>query len=501
MRSWPNFPLIYEINTWVWLHELSQKAGRRITLAEVPQDELACLAAYGFDGIWLMGVWQRSSQARSIARTRPDLQQAYRRALPDFTRADVVGSPYAIKEYRVDETLGGDAALASLRGRLSNLGIALMLDFVPNHMAIDHPWLKSYPHRFVQGDGERLASDPDNYFAVAVDGEEHIFAHGRDPNSAGWPDTAQLDYRQDETRKALIEQLQSVAARCDGVRCDMAMLVVRDVFIRTWGGAFDFPEVEFWPAAINEVKSSHPEFLFVAEVYWDMQWELQRQGFDYTYDKRLYDRLIQGRTDPIRSHLSASMDYQEHLARFIENHDELRAAEAFGHARSKAAAVLCLTLPGLRLFHDGQLEGRRIKLPVELGRRSQEEPDAVIVDFYSRLIGQLTKPIYHRGHWQLLKPQPADSDEAGYESVIAHQWSAHERCIITAVNLSGQDIHFRLPINWAGLKNDNWQLRDSLNGYTYECNRDELQMPGLQIALGAHDYRLLEMKPAEGEKS
>src|SRR5947209_4175363 len=138
MNFWRKYPTVYEINTWVWLDELSRAHGRRVTLGDVPQDELERIAGLGFDAVWLMGVWERSPAARQISRTNPSLLEEYARTLPDFTEEDIVGSPYAIIAYRVDPAMGGDEGLADFRARLSATKLALILDFVPNHMAIDH---------------------------------------------------------------------------------------------------------------------------------------------------------------------------------------------------------------------------------------------------------------------------------------------------------------------------------------------------------------------------
>src|ERR1700753_2613083 len=152
MSLWRKYPTIYEINTWVWLGELSRAVGRRVTLGDVPQDELEKLARSGFDAVWLMGVWERSMAARRISRTNPALLEEYARTLHDFTEEDIVGSPYAIVAYRVDLALGGDDGLADFRTRLGAAGLRLILDFVPNHMAIDHPWVSEDPQRLVQSD-------------------------------------------------------------------------------------------------------------------------------------------------------------------------------------------------------------------------------------------------------------------------------------------------------------------------------------------------------------
>jgi hypothetical protein len=325
MNSWPKYPTVYEINAWVWLNDLSRAYGRALTLGDVPQTELERLAEFRFDALWLMGVWERSPGARQISRTNPGLLEEYRHILPDYTEEDVVGSPYAIRGYRVDAALGGDEGLAEFRARMLRSGLRLVLDFVPNHMAIDHGWVTEHPERLVEGDAERLEREPRNYFRVGDAAGARVFAHGRDPYFEGWPDTVQLDFRRAETRDAMTEALLSVAARCDGARCDMAMLVTREIFLRTWGGEFDAPSAEFWPEAIHTVKSAHPDFLLMAEVYWEMEYRLQQQGFDFAYDKRLYDRLLTDDATGVRAHLRADLSYQSRLARFTENHDERRA--------------------------------------------------------------------------------------------------------------------------------------------------------------------------------
>jgi len=287
-----------------------------------------------------------------------------------------------------------------------------------------------------------------------------------------------------------------VAGRCDGIRCDMAMLVTQDIFQRTWGGQFDPPHAEFWPCAVTGVKAAYPDFLLLAEVYWDLEWELQQQGFDYTYDKRLYDRLLEGDPLQVQMHLKAAMDYQRHLARFIENHDERRAAEAFGVAHSRVAAVLALTLPGFRLLHQGQLEGRQVKLPVQLGRRLPEVPLADLQSFYGRLLEALRHPVFHDGDWLLLRPQPEWQGNQSYRQVVAHRWTLEGAHRVVAANLSGEPAQFFLPVEIPALAGQSWQLRDLLNDETYVRGGDEMLGRGLYVDLPGYGYHLLEFQPA-----
>jgi glycosidase len=450
-----------------------------------------------------MGVWERSPASRRIAQDDVALQVGYRLALPDdYTSADVIGSPYAIHGYRVDPRLGGDAALAALRERLRQLGLLLILDFVPNHLAVDHPWVLNHPDRFVQGSPASLLNEPHGYFSLEVGGRPLVFAHGRDPGFPGWTDTFQLDYRQPETRQTMVETLISVAAYCDGVRCDLAMLVLHDVFLR-WGGEFDPPGAEFWPEAIRAVKTRYPDFLMLAEVYWDLEFKLQELGFDYAYDKRLYDRLMHENAASVRSHLGAGLDdqgrrdnleYQRHLARFVENHDEARAVSVFGMPRSLAAAVLALMLPGLRLLHDGQIEGRQLKLPVQLGRRHPERPQPGIESFYRRLLAELTDPVFHDGEWRLLEPQEAWPENASYQSFVAYSWTYGDERRLVAVNMSPDRSQCYIPCRPAGLGGAAWDLRDLLSDRQYRRCGDALQDPGLYLDVAGYDYHVFELR-------
>src|SRR5262245_46437312 len=173
----PPHPLVFEIDTWPWLTALTESEGRPVDLGNVPAVVWDSVTDAGYDLVWLMGVWQRSPAGIGVARDNPDLMQSFKNALPDFTDDDVVGSPYCVRDYVVDERLGGRAGLASARAALRARGVGLLLDFVPNHVAPDHPWVSDHPDRFVLGDAADLERDPATY----VDLGGRVFAHGRDP--------------------------------------------------------------------------------------------------------------------------------------------------------------------------------------------------------------------------------------------------------------------------------------------------------------------------------
>jgi glycosidase len=264
----------------------------------------------------------------------------------------------------VDEHLGGREGLAIARGELARRGLKLILDFVPNHVAPDHPWVTQHPEYFIQGNAGDAKNDPASFFEAGG----KVFACGRDPYFPAWPDVLQLNAFQPGLRKAVIETLSDMAGQCDGIRCDMAMLMLNDIFGRTWGArAGEKPASDYWRTVIPATQGKHPEFKFMAEAYWDLEWELQQQGFDFCYDKKLYDRLEHDPAESVRLHLCAGQAYQDRLVRFIENHDEPRAAAAFMPAKGRAAAVTVATLPGARLLHEGQFEGRKVRLRFSSG--------------------------------------------------------------------------------------------------------------------------------------
>ena len=276
MPGWPRSPLIYEINTWVWLQELASRAGRAVTLASVPAEAWDALAALGIDAVWFMGVWRRSQAGIAIANDTPSLVDDFRRALPDYQPHDNVGSPYCVRDYDVDPALGGTAGLAAARQALADRGIRLLLDFVPNHVALDHPWVASRPDYFVRGTARDLHDDPASFFRAGTD----VLAHGRDPNFPAWPDVLQLNAFSPALREAAIDTLDRIGGLCDGVRCDMAMLLITEIFARTWGvRAGAPPATEFWDQVIHAVRQRRPALMFIAEAYWDREWDLQQQGF------------------------------------------------------------------------------------------------------------------------------------------------------------------------------------------------------------------------------
>jgi hypothetical protein len=481
---WPRYPAIYEINIWVWLSEMSEKYGKSIDLSSVPSAEWDAVAAFGFDAVWLMGVWERSPAGLAIANQNPTLLDAFRRALPDFRSGDNVGSPYCVRDYVVDENLGGPECLAAARRELAKRGMNLLLDFVPNHVAPDHPWVAQHPEYFIRGSGEDFKNSPCSYMDVCGG----VFACGRDPYFPAWPDVLQLNAFQPGLRRAAIDTMSNIARQCDGVRCDMSMLFLNSIFERTWSDrAGPRPTTEYWVEVISATKEKHPGFLFIAEAYWGLEWELQQKGFDFCYDKTLYDRMEHGNPESIRLHLIADLAYQDKLLRFVENHDEPRCAATFYSGQQRAVALTAATLPGTKLFHEGQFEGRKVRLPVFLGRRPAEHFDRELYQFYTSLLEAVNRPVFHDGHWNLCD-RTGWPDNVSFQNLVAWCWALHDERYLIVVNLSHCPSQARIRVPWSDTGGGTWQLMDSLSGAYYERDGSELLSPGLYVELGPWDY-------------
>jgi len=480
-------PTLYQVNIRVWLQQLAKQLSRPATLDDIPDATIDHWVQSGFDWIYILGAWQTGTIAPQISRTNPEWVAEYHRLLPDLTDADVSGSCFALVDYTTNQAIGGNEAMGRLRDRLHQRGLKLMLDFVPNHTAPDHPWVQRHPEFYVAGTEEQLAQAPQNYCQLG----DCIFAYGRDPYFPGWRDTLQLNYGNAEFQAAQMNELLNIAQLGDGVRCDMAMLILPEIFERVWG----IPIAPFWEPAIAKVHHHHPDFVFMAEVYWDMEWTLQQLGFNYTYDKRLYDRLRAGHARPVREHFWADLDYQNKSARFLENHDEARAAHAFPPGVHQAAAILTFLSPGLRFFHQGQFEGFKEHISIHLQRGPNEPVDADIQAFYQKLLACLQNPILKQGNWQLVDCYPAWHDNWSSDDFIAFSWRGKDgKWMLVVVNYADHDSQCYLKIPGAGdLAHHHYQLKDLMSAAEYDRPGDLFLTNGVYFDLPAWGYHVFEL--------
>lgn len=484
-----NHPILYEINTRCWLRDLSEQRGGKITLAKVPDAEFERWRHLGFTHIWLMGVWTTGPRCRSLDLKGRSLQDTFNKILPGWTEGDVPGSPYAVGAYEVPPALGGEAGLKIFRKKLNAVGLKLLLDFVPNHVGLDFSWVTERPQLFVQS-----AVNVPGTFEQQTSAGPRWLAHGKDPNFPPWSDTVQLDYRRPETRIAMIELLESVARRCDGVRCDMAMLLLNDVFNKTWAhfpAPAPAPSSEFWTEAVSSIRKTSPTFLILAEVYWGLEPRLQSLGFDYTYDKEVYDRLIHRHYADLQKYLlDASPEQIAHGAHFLENHDERRIAMILSLPAHRAAALLMLSLPGMRFLYEGQLEGRRIQVPVQLGRWPKEATDAELLAMYEQMLRVLKESAVGHGDWKLLRPMGwPDNNSAQNFFVIQWQNSPSEFDLIV-INLAAHPSQCRVHPAIKDLAGRDWEMRDLLGKDVFQRHGGDLEGNGLHLDLPAHGAQL-----------
>jgi glycosidase len=477
-----NNPRLLEINARIWM----KRSGNNFTFSSVTDEQIKMWQDMGIDMIWLMGVWKNNKEVISEYCFEPDLISSYTSALKDWQPEDVVGSPYSIDKYEINPALGTKEELLSFKQRLNENGVKLILDFVCNHFSVKSSLISTNKEIFLFADEYIFKNDPYTFYPSPVNNKEYL-AHGRDPLFPPWKDTAQINFFSKEARNYLISVLSDLTKMCDGVRCDMAMLPLNNIFYNTWIGVlkkhgYEKPEKEFWEEAISDVKKIREDFIFIAETYWDLEWQLQNLGFDFTYDKKLTDRLISGDIRSIKEHLNAEISYQEKSVRFLENHDEDRAIVKLGRERSMAAAVIISTIPGIAFYFDGQCEGKKIKLPLQLGREPEEKRDEKIKEFYRNLFKITKQKVFRNGAWKMIETLPVSVNENTFENLLAWEFRLDDELVIVAVNYNNTTSRCRLKFDvpFAGSE---IQLSDLLNNTTYKRSVKEISEKGLFVEL------------------
>ncbi len=483
---------IYEINTRVWIKRFARN-NKTPKLIDVPNDYWQTLTNKGIKYVWLMGIWETVPEAIEKYCFDDGLSSEYDKALPNWNREDVIGSPYAIDNYTINKSLASTNEFIQLKEKLNKIGLKIILDFIPNHFNADTSLLKTNPDIFLCGTEDLFSKDGDTYFKTS---NGNIYAHGRDPNFPAWLDTVQVNYFSDSARSFMIDTLKSITKFCDGVRCDMAMLPMNNVFRNTWKKPLKMliiheMEEEFWVKAIEESRNIDSDFIFIAESYWESEWQLQQLGFDYTYDKKLLDRLECCDAEIILNHLKADEEFQQKSIRFLENHDEARAVTTFGVEKSKAAAVVVSTIQGTTLFHDGQFEGKNVRLPVQLGREPNEEINNLLVKFYNNLLCIGNHPIFTDGSWNLLSPIQLEEDPTS-QNILSWEWTLGIEKRIVVVNYSNSESYCRIKFN-VNRKEKIVTLTDLLNETEFQREVSEIENLGLFIHLKAFESHIFQL--------
>lgn len=433
-REWmPQLVLIAK-NTYVWLDQLSKKYGRPIQrLDEIPDEELDTLARWGFSGLWLIGVWERSRASARIKQL--------------CGNPEAIASAYSLAEYRIADDLGGEAALDNLRQRAWQRGIRLASDMVPNHMGIDSRWVIEHPDWFIYltyspfpnytFNGPDLSSDPrvgifleDHYYdrsdAAVVfkrvdysSGDTRFIYHGNDGTSMPWNDTAQLNYLNPEVREAVMQTILEVARRFPIIRFDAAMTLTKRHYQRLWfpepgtGGAIpsraefgmskqEFDRLmpkEFWREVVDRVAQEAPDTLLLAEAFWLMEGYFVRTlGMHRVYNSAFMNMLRNEDNANYRSLIKSTLEFEPEILKryvnFMNNPDERTAVEQFGKGdKYFGICTLMCTLPGLPMFGHGQIEGFAEKYGMEFRRAMwDEQPDPHLVERHERQIF----PLLHR---------------------------------------------------------------------------------------------------------
>ncbi len=435
-KDWMPSLVLLAKNAFVWLDQLSKRYGRpMLTLAAVPDEELDRLARWGFTGLWLIGLWERSSASKEIK---------IRRGNPE-----AVASAYSLYDYSIANDLGGDAAYQNLRDRCMARGIRLASDMVPNHTGLDSRWVTEHPDWFVALDYPPFPSytfngpnfSPDSRCAIQI--EDHYFDnsdaavvfkltdhrrnqtrfiyHGNDGTTMPWNDTAQLNYLNGEVREAVIQTILQVARKFSVIRFDAAMTLAKKHYQRLWfpepgtGGAipsraefgltkeqFDaLMPVEFWREVVDRVAQEVPDTLLLAEAFWLMEGYFVRTlGMHRVYNSAFMNMLRDEKNAEYRQAIKNTLEFDPEILKryvnFMNNPDERTAVDQFGKGdKYFGICTLMTTLPGLPMFGHGQVEGFTEKYGMEYRRAYWEEQvDGGLVSRHEREVFPLMRKRY-----------------------------------------------------------------------------------------------------------
>ena len=472
-------PILYEISTRPWLYELSKKYKRQITkIRDIPLEEFDYLKENGVDIVWMMGVWKLGEYGVEF-----DRKTDFSYFLPDIKEEDIIGSPYAISEYICNPEIGTNDDLIWIKEKLNSRNLKLMLDFVPNHSAIDAPTTTN-PKLYIRApEGKK---DPERY-------TDSGFAFGRyNNNIEAWKDVIQWNYWEEETRKLMKDNLMTVLSFADGVRCDVAGLLLNDVFENTWGKELSYwgykrPQNEFWEYAFEEVKKKYPNAILLAEVYGESQIEaLYKLGFTYTYNKDLLDKL-QGSASDINEYIkSKTQEYWEHSAHFVENHDENRVVYTMANiGKAKAAGAIAATIGGMIFMNHGQWNGYKNKLEVHLRRGYEENGVEEVKKFYKRLMEIIKDPAFTGEKMNLINNLKGKKKD----DFISYLRQKDESYYLVVINYSDSFGCAQIPIyNIKG--SGECSLNEAFRDIEYIRNVENIRNEGLNVCLNSWEVQI-----------
>jgi glycosidase len=467
---------LLEISVRPYLYALCNKYEREIKrIRDIPQEEFDEIQSMGFTWVWFMGIWQLGEFGLGHDRADPAQRERYSSVLPGWTEEDVIGYPLCIVSYDVNKELGTEEDLVWLREEFHRRNIKLMLDFVPDHTAVDSPEFKSRPDLYLKGDSQ----DRDRFLEEGV-----AFAAGRWISSMHF--SAQLNMFNPDTRRFVIDTLKSISSRCDGVRVHVAHFCLTNLFSEYWREELEgwsVPKEEFWSEAIREVRDEHSNFVFVAETYGrELQDQLLGLGFDYIYDKELLDDLVKSDLSSFKVNMLRLTDHYVH---FVENHDEVRAVKRFGNNEkmSLAAAACLLTLPGVRLFNFNQWLGYSESIDVHLRRAPSEHYREETFVFYKKLSELLGSDALKYGEWTPI--EVFDSN-----TVLSWEWLKVNERFVIVVNYSGNGSGGRVQLKGINTENALVTIGEFMSGASYERDSAEVKEKGLSVLLSPYQVQV-----------
>lgn len=432
-RSWMSSLVLMAKSTYVWLAQLSRKYQRQIVrLDEIPEEELRVMAERGIDGLWLIGIWERSYASKNFKQLKGN--------------SEAMASAYSLKNYHVAAELGGDEARKTLQQKAWKYGIRLGCDMVPNHMGIDSDWVVDHPDWFLQAEESPYPAYQfnsqnmtnrveievfieDHYYdetdAAVVyklydkrDGRVRFIYHGNDGTSTPWNDTAQLNFLSNEVREAVVNEIVNIAQSYPIIRFDAAMTLAKRHVKRLWfpprGSGGDIPSrsryalsdeefeqlfpTEFWRTVVDRVAAEAPDTLLLAEAFWMMEGYFVRTlGMHRVYNSAFMNMLKAEENDKYRESIKNVLSYNPQILKrfvnFMSNPDEDTAIEQYGRDdKYFGVCVLMATMPGLPMLAHGQLEGYSERYGMEFARpRTWELEDKALMERHEREIFPLLR--------------------------------------------------------------------------------------------------------------
>ena len=475
-------PYIYEINTRAWLYELSKKYDRQILkISDIPTEEYDNLRDNGVDIVWMMGIWKLGKYGLEFDRKNGD----YSHLLPDFRPDDIIGSPFAITEYSCNHDIGTDSDLKELRRQLNSRGIKLMLDFIPNHSAFDANYVNKYPDMYINA--PEGVQDTNRYNSIGI-------AYGSDIGYKPWKDVAQLNIWNKKTREYMVENFLAVLTYADAVRCDVAYLVLNDVFEETWKYELEYynytrPDTEFWTEAFKAGKELNPEAIFLAELYEGKYTEILLElGFTYVYDKTLLDKLVMNAQDVKEYIKSKNNDFWKNTCHYVENHDEERIVFKTGsnYQKAKAAGTIAATVGGMIFMQHGQWEGKKNRLDVHLRRAAEEEDNAELVSYYKHLNNVIREPAFRGTNTYFIENMRGEKQD-DFIAYIREDGDSH---FLVVVNYSENKGCANVPIyNVKGYRYS--LLHEAINDVEYVKSLGEVKN-GMRVCLDAWESQIFQ---------